>query len=142
MRGVSRWVFTVVVVALGCRHDPPLAYKEPAAGSYTTRAYQMKIGEAVTSVQGATLTMEFFGAAGIQPLVGRFFVGDDYLSSTRRVVVLSHDLWAERFASSPSIVGREIELDGHPATVVGVAPRGFRFPDGALLWMPKDTSAP
>jgi hypothetical protein len=129
-------------VALGCRYDSPLTYKEPAAGSYTTRSYQVKIGEAATSVRGATVTLDFFGAAGIQPLVGRFFVGDELSSSTRRVVVLSHDLWQERFASSPSIIGREIELDGHPAAVVGVAPRGFSFPDGALLWMPKDTSAP
>jgi hypothetical protein len=56
-------------------------------------------------------------------------------------VVLSHDLWVERFASSPSIIGRNIELDGHQVTVVGIAPQGFRFPEGTLLWTTKDGGA-
>lgn len=140
MRRGSRSVFTAVVVAIVCGCEPPLTYKQPPVGSYTTGAHQVKIGDAATSVQGTTVTQDFFGAAEIQPLLGRFFVDADRASSTR-VVVLSHDLWAERFASSPSIIGRQIELDGRRFTVVGVAPRGFSFPEGTLLWMPKDSGA-
>ena len=87
------------------------------------------------------MTHEFFGSAETQPLVGRFFVGDDYDSAKRRVVVFSHDLWAQRFSSSPGIIGREIEVDGNQTTVVGVAPPGFRFPEGAELWTPKEIGA-
>jgi hypothetical protein len=138
MRRGPKWILTAVVLAVACGNETPLNYKQPPVGSYTTGARQLKIGEAVTSVQGATVTLAFFGAAEVQPLVGRFFVDADHVLSARPVVVLSHDLWAERFVSSPSLIGREIEVDGFQTTVVGVAPRGFGFPAGTLLWTPKD----
>ena len=69
------------------------------------------------------------GGAEVRPLLGRFFVDADSGSSARSVVVLSHDLWVERFGSSPMMIGRDIELDGRHTTVVGVAPPGFGFPE-------------
>jgi len=141
MRRWPWWALTLVFVAVGCGCDSPRAQKQPAGGSFTSRVFQLRIGDAVLSVHGATVTPEFFGSAETQPLVGRFFVGDDYVSATRRVVVLSHDLWAQRFSSSPGIIGREIEVDGHQATVVGVAPPGFRSPEGAELWTPREIKA-
>ena len=115
--------------------------QRPPADSYTAGARQLKIGETVTSVQGATVTPNFFRAAEVQAFVGRLIVEGDRAPATPRVVVLSHDLWSERFASSPIVIGQEIEVDGHQTTVVGVAPQGFRFPEGALLWTPTDGGA-
>lgn len=137
MRRGSTWVLAAVVLAVACGCDAPLTYKQPPVGSYTTGARQVTIGEDVTSVQGATVTLGFFRAAEIQPLLGRFFVTGEDVSSAQRVMVLSHDLWTERFDSSPSILGRNIEIDGRQTIVVGVAPRGFRFPEGTRLWTPK-----
>jgi hypothetical protein len=137
MRHGPWWVLTAVVLAVACG-DAPLTYKQPPVGSYATGAHQLKIGEAVTSVEGATVTRDFFTAAGALPLLGRFFVDGDHAPAAPPVVVLSHDLWTERFASSPSIIGENIELDGRHAIVVGVAPRDFRVPEGARLWTPKD----
>jgi hypothetical protein len=141
MRRGPTWVLAAVVLAVACGEQAPLTYKQPPVGSYTTGTRQLKIGEAVTSVEGATVTLDFFGAVGAQPLLGRFFVDGDQASSAQPVVVLSHDLWTERFASSPSIIGRNIELDGRHIIVVGVAPRGFRVPEGTLLWTPKGREA-
>lgn len=141
MRHKPAWVFAAVLPAVACGYETHLAYKEPPVGSYTTGVQQVKIGDAATSVQGATVTLEFFRAAGVQPLLGRLFIDGDQASSAQRVVVLSHDLWAERFASSPSIIGQRIEIAGRQTTVVGIAPRGFKFPEGRLLWTPKDGGA-
>jgi hypothetical protein len=66
---------------LACGYEAPRTYKQPPVGSYTTGARKVKIGEAVTSVQGATVTLDFFGAAAVQPLVGRFFVDADQIPS-------------------------------------------------------------
>ena len=123
----------VVIVAVACACRPAPSYTEPPADSYTTETHQVKIGEAVESFQGAAVTQEFFQSAGARPMLGRFFVDADTGSPTR-VVVLSHTLWSDRFASSPEIIGRTIELDGRRATVVGIAPPGFRFPEGTSLW--------
>ena len=55
------------------------------------------------------------------------------------MIVLSHRLWQRRFASDPAILGKSIPLSGHPFTVVGVAPPGFRGLDLILdpeFWVP------
>jgi len=121
----------------GCEALP--SYKRPPDGSYTTSARQLRIGETVTSIRGAAVTPGFFRGAEVRPLLGRLITEGDQASGTHRVVVLSHDLWTERFASSPSVVGQQIEIDGHPFTIVGVVPPGFSFPEGARLWTMKDT---
>ena len=61
-----------------------------------------------------------FDLLGVQPLFGRTFrPGED------SVMVLSHRLWRTRFASDPSIVGKTVELDGAPITILAVMPRSF-----------------
>ena len=139
VKGTLIPLLVIVAVASGCRPSP--SYTEPPADSYTTETYQVKIGEAVEPLQGAAVTQGFFQSAGARPMQGRFFVDADAGSPTR-VVVLSHTLWTERFASSPETIGRTIELDGHRATVVGIAPSGFRFPEGTLLWTQKNARIP
>lgn len=129
-------VFGLVLLTVGCRYERPLMYTEPPASSYTTGTVTLKVGETVTLLQGATVSQEFFDAAKVPPLLGRFFIPADHASPTR-VVVLSNGLWLRQFGSSPRVIGQEISLDGRAATIVGIAPRGFQFPAGTMLWMPK-----
>lgn len=61
-----------------------------------------------------------FDLLGVPPIAGRAFrAGED------GVIVLSHRLWRTRFGSDPAIIGKTFQLDGTPATVVGVMPRTF-----------------
>src|SRR5262245_41718832 len=53
-------------------------------------------------------------------------------------VILSHGLWQRRFGSDPSIVGRQLRIDGRSLTVAGVMPPGFRFPFQSDLWWLND----
>ena len=53
------------------------------------------------------------------------------------MLILSDGTWKQRFGGDPAIVGRTIQLDGHPYTVIGIAPPGFRgLTDQAELWVP------
>ena len=131
----SRQVSVVAVVAF-CVACGGVVFKEPAPGSFQIVHAQMKSEGGLSSIQGATVTHEFFQSAGIQPLVGRFFIEGDERASPPRVVVLSYVMWTEHFASSPATVGRTIELGGQTLTVVGIAPHGFNFPEDAQFWMP------
>src|SRR6202050_3654567 len=68
----------------------------------------------------------FFPALGIKPELGRFILpseGDTVGADP--VMVLSYSYWKTRFGGDRSIVGRKVSVDGHPITIVGVAPRGF-----------------
>ncbi len=67
-------------------------------------------------------------ALGVPPVAGRWFEPADDTLGAANVVLLSDGLWRRRFGGS-SIVGRTITVDGQPATVVGVMPRGFALPE-------------
>ena len=68
----------------------------------------------------------FFQALGLKPEAGRLIYGlDTEKPGTEPVVVLGYDYWKKRFNSHPAIVGQQIKLNGHSATVAGIAPKGF-----------------
>ena len=91
---------------------------------------------------GAEVTPEFFQALGARPALGRLFLAEEGQPGRDDVVVLSHGLWHRRFGGDPKVLGRRIELDGAPHTVVGVLPQDFRHPEPLYfdetteLWRP------
>jgi putative ABC transport system permease protein len=86
-------------------------------------------------VEGATVTSNFFSALRVQALFGRSISPDLDRPGGSPVAVLSYGLWQRRFGSDRAILGRHLEIDGEPRTVVGVMPPGFAFPTGTELWM-------
>jgi putative ABC transport system permease protein len=75
------------------------------------------------TVQGAFVSREFFRVLGVQASLGRL-LGD----SGALEIVISDRLWRRRFNADPQIVGRHVQLNGAPYTIVGVAPPGVTFP--------------
>jgi predicted permease len=68
----------------------------------------------------------YFSMLGIQPEIGRFILpSDGEGAGAAPVMVLSHAYWKQHFGGDPDIVGRKVSVDGHPVTIVGVAPPGF-----------------
>jgi putative ABC transport system permease protein len=92
---------------------------------------------------------ELFRLLGVAPALGRDFLPEEGREGRDRVVLLSHDLWQRRFAGDPGMVGKVVQLDAKPFTVVGVLPPGIRFPDApgllfpepAELWVPRSWEA-
>lgn len=82
-------------------------------------------------------TPSLFGLLGMTPLAGRPFLDDEGRVAAAKVAVLGHGLWQERFGGDPAVVGRTIQLDDEPYTVVGIARPDFYFPDReTALWIP------
>jgi predicted permease len=80
-------------------------------------------------VSGAIVTGNFFDVLGIGAGQGRLLsTSDDVTPGGHPVAVISHDFWRSRFAGRPDIVGRDIRLNGHVFTIVGVTPAGFPGP--------------
>ena len=82
------------------------------------------------------ITANTFGLAGCRPVLGRDFVHGDELPGAPLVVILSDRLWDQRYSRNPAILGRIVRLNDEPATVIGVMPRGFSFPQNQDLWVP------
>jgi predicted permease len=77
-------------------------------------------------VTGRMVTGNYFSVLGLEPAAGRLFSeSDDTAESANPAVVLGYAYWQRKFALSPSILGKDIRLNGYPFTVVGVAPAGF-----------------
>lgn len=82
-----------------------------------------------------------FTAAALQMieapiLLGRWFTAAEEMPGQAPVVVLSEGLWRRLCQADPQIVGQQVRLDGEWATVVGVAAKGYRFPELTDAWTP------
>jgi predicted permease len=85
---------------------------------------------------GGQLTVGAFEALGVQPLLGRGFRAGDDLPGAEPVILLSYNLWQDRYGSSPAIVGQTIRANGVQRLVIGVMPERFAFPIREALWTP------
>jgi hypothetical protein len=98
------------------------------------------------AVPGLRVTASLFRVLGVSPLLGRTFNGDEERSGAAPVLVLSYQLWQTRFGGSKDIVGRKVQLDGTPFTVVGVMPKSFHFAPfwatQAGMWSPLPLDRP
>ncbi len=89
----------------------------------------LNAGDAAELVSGVIVTGNFFDLLGIRPARGRLLsTSDDMTPGAHPVAVISYDFWQTRFAGQPDVIGREIRLNGHVFTIVGVAPAGFSGP--------------
>ncbi len=94
--------------------DAMMAYEEAdQTMAADTGAYQ---------AHTASVSGDFWTITGTRPILGRAFSQDEPNS-----VVLSYAFFEQRFAGDPAIIGRQVTLDGDPATIVGVLPADFRF---------------
>jgi predicted permease len=91
-------------------------------------------------IYGALTSANYFEVLGVRPILGRTLLptaANERLGAPE--AVLGYDLWQNRFAGDPSIVGKTIELNLHTYTVVGVAPQGFQGCKTGLrteIWLP------
>jgi macrolide transport system ATP-binding/permease protein len=75
---------------------------------------------------GSLVSANYFDALGVKPILGRGFQpGDDVGRNAHPIVVISYQLWQQKFSGNPSAVGSTIRLNGVLHTIVGVAPEGF-----------------
>jgi putative ABC transport system permease protein len=143
---------------------------EEAASPYGTNSYPdyLSLGELTSGLEGATafrsgflklsysgdritrLAVElvdgnYFDVMGISPLRGRTFAANETRrGAAHRVLVLSHHLWTDRFASDPDVLGKTVELEGSSWTIIGLAPRGIvsRYLGTCVdAWLPLGTPA-
>ena len=92
-------------------------------------------GRMAERLRGLAGTADFFPLLSVAPAQGRLFNPEEFEPGADNVIVLSDPFWQKRFGGDPSIVGRNLQLDGKTVAVVGVMPPGFDHP---ILWGPVD----
>jgi len=107
-----------------------------ALGAYATTGFNLDSGGGANFSRGALLTASMMDLLGVKPILGRGFIASDEVPGGAPVVLLSETLWRHDFHADPDIVGRAVQVDGEPATVIGVLSADFGFPQASQLWMP------
>src|SRR6202034_2920849 len=77
------------------------------------------------SVMGTFVSGNFFRVFGLSPATGRLFVDGDDQKGAPVTAVMSYDAWQQDYAGDPSVVGSTFYINGKPATIIGIAPKGF-----------------
>jgi predicted permease len=80
------------------------------------------------ALYGLAVSANMFPTLGVTPMLGRNILPEEDQPGRDREMILSFGLWTRRFNSDRNIVGRSVEINGHPCTIIGVMPRGFDFP--------------
>jgi len=80
------------------------------------------------------ITARFFDVLGVQPVAGRIFQPSDAQQGASPVIVMSAGLWRTRFGSDPSLIGRQVRLNGEPFTVVGIVRDDVQLQRPAQIW--------
>ncbi len=94
-------------------------------------------GEPPQRIGGGMVSSEFLPVLGAQPRLGRLFSAQEDQPGAGQFVVLSYAFWANHFGADTHIIGKPLQIDGMPYTVVGIMPVGFNgFDDKELLWTP------
>src|SRR5258706_6438654 len=85
----------------------------------------MRLSGETIPVRAGVATATFFTTLGVSPILGRAFEASEESETADRVILLANRIWRERFGADVHILGRTIDLNGHPRRVVGVLPNGF-----------------
>ena len=83
-------------------------------------------------LSAAIVSDQFFRLLGVSPEIGRMFEAGEDRPGAPRVAIVSHALWMRRFGGRADVIGRPITLNGTVATIVGVMPASFAFPEGGI----------
>src|SRR2546421_454611 len=91
---------------------------------YNNESLTLTDGNEAIQLQGQAVSADLFTLLGIQPILGRTFSAKEDEPGSR-VVILSNELWKNRFGGDPNILGKALTLDRQQFVVVGVMPPGF-----------------
>jgi len=93
-------------------------------------------GEATERVRATGVSSDFFPLFRTEAVKGRTLTADDMRKGGEPIALLSYSLWQRRFGADQNILGSKIILNGKTATIAGVMPRGFDYPEQSELWVP------
>lgn len=87
-------------------------------------------------VAAGLITPELLPMLGVRPLLGRIITDNDARQGTPSVILISEAYWKRRFNGDPSVIGRSVNVNTEPSTIVGVMPSWFELPAREDIWIP------
>lgn len=133
-KGLTNWALSQENVAQYRDRVPELQ----SFAAFSRRQVTYDHGGAPERIDVVRATGDYFTVLGVAPLIGRTFGrAEDVPKNPANVVVLSYAFWRGHFGGDRAVIGRVLDLDGQPTTVIGVMPESFVAPGyDAKMWLP------
>lgn len=109
-------------------------FEHMAGYDFAGPGFNLAGGSEPERLRGIRVTANFFRLVGVNPVLGRNFLPEEDYPGAERVVILSHELWKQRFGANRDLLGKPLTLSGETYTVIGVMPTFFQFSEQADLW--------
>jgi putative ABC transport system permease protein len=122
-------------------------YLDWQAQNHTLEATSLYSWERTANASGAgepqaasviSTQANFFGVLGVQPRIGRAFEPGEDQAGKNHVAILSNAFWHRQFGGRSDVLGKTIELNDEPYSVIGVLPAWFNFQRATEIWTPMD----
>jgi putative ABC transport system permease protein len=107
-----------------------------SVAAYTTAPFDLSTGAEPEALAAAKVSADFFRVLGVNPFLGRTFRSSDDTPGNNRVVVLSYELWKEKFNGDANMIGRSFIVNGISCSVIGILPQHVEFPENVKIWAP------
>ncbi len=104
--------------------------------AHYTGTLGLRGSEEAIQLAATFITWDGLQILGAEPVLGRNFVEEDDQLGAPLAAIVSHRVWEERLGGDAGIVGQEAVINGEPATIIGVMPDGFHFPESQDVWVP------
>src|SRR3954447_11358287 len=105
-------------------------------GAITEATFIVSGGDKPERYLGGQLSADTFTFLGVQPILGRLFRPEENDLNAPPVALIGYQVWQEHFAGDRGVVGKIIPINGKQVTIIGVMPKGWRFPEICDIWMP------
>jgi predicted permease len=105
-------------------------------GVYDSNTMRVSVKESGKNYYGSRVRAGFFEFSRTVPIIGRGINANDTLIGAPPVAVIAYDIWQNEYSSDKNILQATINVDGEVADIVGVMPKGYRFPSASKIWRP------
>ena len=109
-----------------------------ALAQYTNLLTSVSGGDEPSRSNVANVSREFFDVMGVEPLLGRQFADEELGIGERPAAIVSFGYWQRYLGGDENVTARTLQIADRVHTIVGVMPRGFDYPEGAEIWIPRE----
>ena len=109
-----------------------------ALAEYYLVPQTVSFGQSSARVGVSAVSRDFFRVIGVQPFEGRGFIREEQQFNAGLVALASYAYWKQTLGGQTDLSSLRLRISGQPASVVGIMPPGFRFPENADVWVPRE----
>jgi len=109
---------------------------------YASSLESVSGGKEPSRTMVASVSRDFFAVMGVQPAIGRWFAAEEQRNNAPAAALVSYSYWKQSLGSTQDLASVHLKIEGQAASVIGILPVGFRFPDNTDIWIPREIRAP